>query len=64
MEPTSLTPEPSFWSTIELVVTDLLTQQIPASVVLLIIACILGPLAFRTHEVLTWNRPPSLLHRS
>lgn len=29
--------EPGFWATVDRVVTDLLTQQIPASVVLLII---------------------------
>lgn len=38
---------PNLWSSVEHVVKDLLSQQIPASVVLLIIALILGPLAFR-----------------
>lgn len=40
-------PEPGFWSVLDKIVTDLLTHQIPASFVLLIVAVILGPLAFR-----------------
>lgn len=39
--------EPGFWSTVDRIITDLLTQQIPASVVLLIIFCLIMPFILR-----------------